>query len=275
MLEDIDSTGIGLSRNLENHSIKEATKESGEDKNKDEDETETESYGKFRAVNMKTGCTLSGLLNVLDGVTSHQGRIVLMTSNIADKLDPALVRPGRIDKKIFLGYMSQESANKMFLTMYKNSADMLQLDTSAKDLSREKLEELAAQYSKQIPEQTFSPAQLQGYLLSKKESPFIAVTDIAGWVQGKLAKRDGRKSKAEIEKAQSQPENAKKHEGEKGIEDEKNVASGTDTEKNDGGSKDGLGRISNTTTNTTSASSDVSSASNSNSESSDKPNQAS
>ncbi|KAL8347534.1 hypothetical protein RB601_003061 [Gaeumannomyces tritici] len=63
--------------------------------------------------------TLSGLLNVLDGVASQEGRIVLMTSNMADKLDPALVRPGRIDRKIFLGNISQESARLMFLRMYR------------------------------------------------------------------------------------------------------------------------------------------------------------
>jgi len=48
---------------------------------------------------------LSGLLNVLDGVVETPGRIVVMTSNHPDKLDPALIRPGRIDKQLVLGYM--------------------------------------------------------------------------------------------------------------------------------------------------------------------------
>jgi hypothetical protein len=39
-----------------------------------------------------------GLLNVLDGVVDTPGRIVVMTSNHPDKLDPALIRPGRINK---------------------------------------------------------------------------------------------------------------------------------------------------------------------------------
>ena len=48
---------------------------------------------------------LSGLLNVLDGVVDTPGRIVIMTSNHPELLDPALIRPGRIDKKLMLGYM--------------------------------------------------------------------------------------------------------------------------------------------------------------------------
>jgi chaperone BCS1 len=48
---------------------------------------------------------LSGLLNVLDGVVDSPGRILIMTTNYVDHLDPALIRPGRIDKKLLLGYM--------------------------------------------------------------------------------------------------------------------------------------------------------------------------
>lgn len=46
-----------------------------------------------------------GLLNVLDGVVDTPGRIVILTTNVVDVLDRALIRPGRIDKTILLGYM--------------------------------------------------------------------------------------------------------------------------------------------------------------------------
>jgi len=49
---------------------------------------------------------LTGLLNVLDGVVDTPGRIVIMTTNHVEHLDPALIRPGRIDKKLLLGFMS-------------------------------------------------------------------------------------------------------------------------------------------------------------------------
>ena len=50
---------------------------------------------------------LSGLLNVLDGVVETPGRMVIMTSNHPEILDPALIRPGRIDKILELGYMDE------------------------------------------------------------------------------------------------------------------------------------------------------------------------
>jgi ATPase family associated with various cellular activities (AAA) len=54
----------------------------------------------------KDQLNLTGLLNVLDGVVDTPGRILIMTTNHPELLDPALIRPGRIDKKIMLGYMS-------------------------------------------------------------------------------------------------------------------------------------------------------------------------
>lgn len=44
-------------------------------------------------------------MNVLDGVVDTPGRIVVLTTNVVDILDPALIRPGRVDKTILLGYM--------------------------------------------------------------------------------------------------------------------------------------------------------------------------
>jgi hypothetical protein len=54
---------------------------------------------------VKDKLNLTGLLNVLDGVIDTPGRILIMTSNHPELLDPALIRPGRIDKKIMLGHM--------------------------------------------------------------------------------------------------------------------------------------------------------------------------
>lgn len=41
--------------------------------------------------------TKAGLLNAIDGVATPDGRIVIMTTNYPERLDPALVRPGRAD----------------------------------------------------------------------------------------------------------------------------------------------------------------------------------
>lgn len=44
-----------------------------------------------------SGLTLTGILNALDGFMASEGSIVLMTTNHRDLLDPALIRPGRVD----------------------------------------------------------------------------------------------------------------------------------------------------------------------------------
>lgn len=50
--------------------------------------------------------TLSGLLNMVDGLWSSSGheRILIFTTNHMDRLDLALLRPGRMDKHIHMGY---------------------------------------------------------------------------------------------------------------------------------------------------------------------------
>ncbi|CAE8612404.1 unnamed protein product [Polarella glacialis] len=56
---------------------------------------------------------LAGILNTLDGVVDTPGRMLVMTTNHPEKLDPALIRPGRIDKIFNLNYMVGEQSAKM------------------------------------------------------------------------------------------------------------------------------------------------------------------
>eukprot|EP00299_Pterocystis_sp_00344_P011202 c5180_g1_i1.p1 GENE.c5180_g1_i1~~c5180_g1_i1.p1 ORF type:complete len:583 (+),score=136.36 c5180_g1_i1:54-1751(+) len=56
---------------------------------------------------------LAGLLNALDGVVDCPGRIVIMTTNHPEKLDPALIRPGRINMKLHLDYLRAFEAIQM------------------------------------------------------------------------------------------------------------------------------------------------------------------
>ena len=53
------------------------------------------------------GLSRSGLLNAIDGVVAADARILIMTTNHVDKLDPALIRPGRVDVKICLPLASK------------------------------------------------------------------------------------------------------------------------------------------------------------------------
>jgi chaperone BCS1 len=54
-------------------------------------------------VGEKNGVTLSGLLNVLDGFYAPTNVLFMMTTNRIETLDEALLRPGRIDDKLYLG----------------------------------------------------------------------------------------------------------------------------------------------------------------------------
>ena len=57
--------------------------------------------------------TLSYLLNVLDGVLETPGRIIIMTSNHPEKLDKALIRPGRIDIKVHFTKCTKDEIKSM------------------------------------------------------------------------------------------------------------------------------------------------------------------
>jgi chaperone BCS1 len=166
LLEDIDAVGIKRQAEMT---------EDGDDDDDFDDKPN------------RSRCTLSGVLNVLDGVASQEGRIVLMTSNMAHKLDKALVRPGRIDKMIFLDCISQRSAELMFLRMY--TPDVSHANPYL-DLKEGELHKLALEFGRAIPDNTFTPAQLQGYLLNHRNSPALAATEMSSWVAEEQTKME-------------------------------------------------------------------------------------
>lgn len=65
-----------------------------------------------------TRVTLSGLLNALDGVSSAEDRIIFMTTNYIDRLDKALIRPGRVDFKQYLGNCTNKMLYMVKLLVY-------------------------------------------------------------------------------------------------------------------------------------------------------------
>lgn len=62
--------------------------------------------------------SLSDILNAVDGVSSGSGNILMITTNDKDKLDPALLRPGRIDKHYEIGYLTQDSFDQLCKLYY-------------------------------------------------------------------------------------------------------------------------------------------------------------
>ena len=100
--------------------------------------------------------TLSGLLNAIDGVTSTEGRILFMTTNYADRLDPALIRPGRVDRKVFIGHCDHYQLKQMFSRFYPDTK-----------------EELVNEFADKVIglESPVSAAQIQGFFMFSKDNP--------------------------------------------------------------------------------------------------------
>ena len=140
-----------------------------------------------------SNCSLSGLLNVLDGVGSQEGRIVIMTTNRPEQLDSALIRPGRVDMRVLLGNISQTSAEEMFIRMFSPDLGC----TSRLDISE--IRGLAAEFASHIPDNTFTPSLLQGFFQSHLESPHEAAESIAAWVEKELGGGSGSASEKEFE----------------------------------------------------------------------------
>ncbi|KAL6576129.1 hypothetical protein OROHE_000600 [Orobanche hederae] len=67
--------------------------------------------------NSSNSVTLSGVLNIIDGLWSTCGdeRIIIFTTNHKEKLDPALLRPGRMDMHIHMGYCTPEGFDVLAL----------------------------------------------------------------------------------------------------------------------------------------------------------------
>lgn len=64
------------------------------------------------------GNTLHDLINSLDGVMTPHGMVLFITTNYIDKLDPALVRDGRIDVRTEIGPLETEAICRMYKSFY-------------------------------------------------------------------------------------------------------------------------------------------------------------
>jgi mitochondrial chaperone BCS1 len=74
--------------------------------------------------------TFSGFLNALDGVASGEERIIFLTTNHIDRLDPALIRPGRVDLAPSVDDAVPEQARTLFTNFYGNGQQSKDDDVS-------------------------------------------------------------------------------------------------------------------------------------------------
>jgi len=172
--------------------------------------------------------TLSGLLNMIDGVNSEDGKLFFATTNHIDRLDPALLRPGRIDKKIQYKMATKKQAWALYRRFFPESrfADVVAkaeggdtithcqgppttnheklFNDSERSFNADgtlsRLSELADQFAEFIPDDEFSTAELQGYLLMCKMKPLDAVSGIAEWIEQERTEKRERAEREEKRK---------------------------------------------------------------------------
>jgi chaperone BCS1 len=203
------------------------------------------------------GVSMSGLLNAIDGVASQEGRVLVMTTNHPEKLDDALVRPGRVDMKIEFALANKQQSRELFMRMYcEDTQDLMRQplklseilpvtaggdggllveQRTSRHLSKSNetvrtpyanghieksslaeptppmtptkqafsqdsvhtgssIEELATAFAEALPDAVFSPAEIQGFLLTQKKDPLKAVLDVAAWRDAELDKRQPNKT---------------------------------------------------------------------------------
>ncbi|GIC88720.1 uncharacterized protein Aud_005118 [Aspergillus udagawae] len=139
--------------------------------------------------------SLSGCLNIIDGVAPQDGRVLIMTTNNIGGLDSALLRAGRVDMKAFIGPVHGIMAQELFSMFYLAPTDekfmaVRQATGSIQPLSLpasdewtlDNLVHLATQFADNVPSGWFTPASLQGYLLRYKDDPVSAAHNVRKWV---------------------------------------------------------------------------------------------
>jgi chaperone BCS1 len=102
------------------------------------------------------GASQSALLNALDGVASADGRLLVMTTNRPEDLDPALVRPGRVDLTEKLLPLDGRGAARLFLRFYRGQ------------------ERLSSRLGTELTE-SYTAARLQAHFMLHRDSPDDAV----------------------------------------------------------------------------------------------------
>ena len=95
--------------------------------------------------------TLDDILNLWDGIKETPGRILGISSNHYDKLDPALIRPGRIDITLCLDNCTRNMIRQMYKQFYKSDIDERQLS--------------------KVKDKFYSPAQIINWYVLNRNDP--------------------------------------------------------------------------------------------------------
>jgi len=135
----------------------------------------------------KSALTFSGVLNALDGVGASTGQIFILTTNHRERLDPALIRNGRVDCHIEFTDATAEQMRKIFCQFYRDAPPALS-------------EQFTSTLCELLGERTVSMALLQHYFISMRKEPAeVAAVEVAKILEEAeahgLAKKDAEAAK--------------------------------------------------------------------------------
>lgn len=142
--------------------------------------------------NSAPNVTFSGILNAIDGIASQEGRIIVMTTNCKDELDPAIMRPGRVDRAAEFKLASAAQAKQLFLRFYPEEKD------------------LADEFASHICPDLLSMAALQGLFMLFKRDPLGAVKAVPGLVNDTRKNAEKEEEEKMKKKKQEEEQNNKK-----------------------------------------------------------------
>jgi mitochondrial chaperone BCS1 len=135
-----------------------------------------------------TRLTFAGILNALDGIAAQTGRLLFMTTNHKERLDAALIRPGRIDYQLYFEEATCAQIRSLFINFYRaiillnegiDVNDVLVDTTSEKYLRAiAQVEGYATQFSDQIPDKVYTMSQIQGIFMMYRQDPQQAVDQV-------------------------------------------------------------------------------------------------
>ena len=143
--------------------------------------------GRYGGGNDEREQTLNQLLVEMDGFGTNQGVVVMAATNRADILDPALLRPGRFDRQVYVGLPDIRGREEILKIHVKNKplAEDVDLSTVAKgtpgftgadleNLSNEAALLAARRGSKLITMSDFSEAEIKVIAGPEKKSRVIS-----------------------------------------------------------------------------------------------------
>jgi chaperone BCS1 len=109
----------------------------------------------------KPAMTLDILLNILDGILTTPGQIVIMTTNYKDLLDKALIRPGRIDINMELSNCNTTMIGQLFRNFYT-----IDIDNEMQNIIDN------------IPDYKYSPAHVMNIFRKNKNNGLLGLKNI-------------------------------------------------------------------------------------------------